>query len=361
MRPATAHLDLTAMAHNLRCVRELAPRSRVIAIVKANGYGHGVARILPALNGADAFGVACVDEALTLRQAGAIKPILLLAGVFTGEELALCVQHNLEIVVRDEENLRLLEDARLTRPVKVWLKIDTGMHRLGVEPAATRQLLERLRACPAVAQELGVMSHLASADDTGSDFTARQLALFDAMTAGLSVRRSLANSAGIMAWSGTHHDWVRPGIMLYGCSPLLGRSALELGLQPVMTLTTRLMSIKTVAAGETLGYAGTYVCTKPTRVGIAAIGYGDGYPRHAPTGTPVLVNGRTIRTLGRVSMDMLCLDLEALPDAQVGDPVTLWGRGLPAESVAAAAETIAYEILCNVAERVHFDVQGERL
>jgi len=357
MRPAAAHIDLAALAHNLRRVRELAPRSRVIAVVKANGYGHGAARILPALGAADAFGVACVEEALALRTAGATQPILLLAGVFTDEELALCAAHNFDIAVRDEENLRLLEHAQLARPLKVWLKIDTGMHRLGVEPAATRRLLERLQACPAVDKEIGIMSHLASADDPRSDFTHRQLQVFEAATAGLAWRRSLANSAGVVAWPATHYDWVRPGILLYGCSPLLGQTGPEMDLQPVMTLTTRLMSIKTVPAGETIGYAGTYTCPKPTRVGIAAIGYGDGYPRHAPTGTPVLVKDRPARTLGRVSMDMLCVDLDALPDAQVGDPVTLWGRGLPAETVAAAAETIAYEMFCNVAERVHFHVQ----
>lgn len=358
MRPATAHIDLNALTHNLRRVRELAPRSRVIAVVKANGYGHGAARILPALSTADALGVACIEEALALRKASATQPILLLAGVFCDDELALCAEYHFEITVRDEESLQRLERARLPRPVKVWLKIDTGMHRLGVDPAMTRRMLERLRACAAVDKELGLMSHLASADDIRSDFTKHQLAIFDAAAAGLTVRRSLANSAGVVAWSDTHQDWVRPGIMLYGCSPLLGQTGPELGLQPVMTLSTRLISVKTVPVGERIGYAGTYTCTQPTRIGIAAIGYGDGYPRHAPTGTPVLVNGLPTRTLGRVSMDMLCIDLDALPQAQTGDPVILWGRGLPAETVATAAETIAYEILCNVAERVHVTLTG---
>ncbi len=356
MRPATAHIDLAALKHNLNWVRELAPRSRVVAVIKANGYGHGAARILPALATADMLGVACIEEALALRKASAVQPILLLAGVFTPDELAVCAELNVEVAVRDDASIALLESARVSRSIKVWLKLDTGMHRLGIDPAATRQCIDRLRACPAVDGDIGVMSHLSSADDVHSDVTVRQMTAFDAATAGLSLRRSLANSAGVVAWPGAHHDWVRPGIMLYGCSPLLGQTGPEIGLKPVMTLSTRLISVKTVAAGEAIGYAGAYTCPKPTRVGIAAIGYGDGYPRHAPTGTPVLVSGRPSRTLGRVSMDMLCVDLDRFPDAQVGDPVTLWGRGLPAEAVAAAAETIAYEILCNVAERVHFDV-----
>lgn len=358
MRPAIAHIDLAALTHNLRRVRELAPQSRVIGVVKANGYGHGAARILPALTDADALGVACIEEALALRSAGARQPILLMAGVFTADELALCAEHHFEIAVRDEESLRLLERARLVRPLKVWLKLDTGMHRLGVAPAVARGLVDRLRACPAVDGELGVMSHLASADDIKSDLTTRQLTAFQSAVAGLPVRRSLANSAGVVAWSGSHYDWVRPGIMLYGCSPLLGRTGEEIGLKPVMTLTTRLITAKTVAAGESIGYGGTYTCPQATRIGIAAIGYGDGYPRHAPTGTPVLVNGRPSRTLGRVTMDMLSVDLTDHPDAQVGDPVTLWGNGLPAETIATAAQTIAYEILCNVAERVHFRLAG---
>ncbi|TCO80874.1 alanine racemase [Plasticicumulans lactativorans] len=358
MRPATAVIDLAALRHNLGRVRALAPHARVFAVVKADGYGHGAARLLPALGDADALAVACIEEALALRAAGATQPVLLLEGVFEADELALCAEHGFEIAVRDEAGLRLLEAARLPRPLKTWLKLDTGMHRLGIDPRHTRAFVERLRACPAVADELGVMSHLASADDPAHAQTAQQLASFEAATTGLPVRRALSNSAGVLAWPAAHHDWVRPGIMLYGCSPMLGQTGPDAGLKPVMTFSTGLIQVKTVARGETIGYSGTFTCPADMRVGIAAVGYADGYPRHAPTGTPVLVNGRPSRTLGRVSMDMLCVDLTDHPEAQLGDRVTLWGEGLPAERIAEAAGTIAYEILCNLAGRVHKRVIG---
>jgi alanine racemase len=355
MRPATATIDLAALRHNLARVRELAPRSRVVAVVKANGYGHGATRLLPALADVPMLGVACIEEALALRDAGAVQPILLMEGVFEADELGLCAQWQLEVAVHAAEQVAMLERARLEGPLTAWLKVDTGMHRLGVAPADAARLLARLRDCANVAS-VRLMSHFASADLPHSTQTESQLARFAALD--LPGERSLCNSAGVLAWPAAHLDWVRPGIMLYGISPLLGRTGADEGLRPVMTLTTRLITVKEVAAAEPVGYAATWTAPAATRIGIAAIGYGDGYPRHAPSGTPVLVNGRTAPLVGRVSMDMIAVDLGEQPMAAVGDAVVLWGPELPAETVAGMAGTIAYELLCGITGRVHVRVTG---
>lgn len=355
MRPATATIDLGALAHNLAQVRARAPRSRIVAVVKANGYGHGAARLLAALATAEMLGVACAEEALALRDAGALQPILLMEGVFDAAELAACAAERLEVAVHHAEQVRMLECARPTRPLVVWLKIDTGMHRLGVRPAEARALHDRLSACRSVAG-IRLMTHFASADLPDPAPTEAQLARFAALD--LPGERSLANSACVLAWPEAHADWVRPGIMLYGVSPLHGASGAAHGLRPVMTLATRLIALRDIPAGEPVGYAGAWTAARPTRVGTAAIGYGDGYPRHAPSGTPVLVNGREAPLIGRVSMDMITIDLTDHPAAAVGDPVVLWGDGLPAERIAEAAGTIAYELLCGVTARVHVELRG---
>lgn len=356
MRPATATIDLSALRHNLAQARELAPHSRVVAVVKANGYGHGAARLVPALAAAEMLGVACCEEASALRAADARQPILLMEGAFEAAELTACAAEGLEVAVHHAEQVRMLELARLARPLVVWLKIDTGMHRLGVAPQEARALHARLAACRSVAL-IRLMTHFASADLPDPAPTERQLARFAALD--LPGERSLANSAGVLAWPRAHADWVRPGIMLYGISPLPGREGAAHGLRPVMTLTTRLIALRDVPAGDPVGYTGTWTAPRPTRVGTAAIGYGDGYPRHAPSGTPVLVNGRAAPLIGRVSMDMITVDLTDHPDAALGDPVVLWGDGLPAERVAEAAGTIAYELLCGVAARVHIQLRDD--
>ncbi|PWV59575.1 alanine racemase [Plasticicumulans acidivorans] len=359
MRPALAKIDLSALRHNLRRVRECAPAASVFAVVKADAYGHGAARLLPVLEQqADALAVACIEEALALRAAGATQPILLLEGVFAAEELALCAEHGFEISLHDPLHAGWLEAATLARPLKVWVKLDSGMHRLGVRPQALPALVARLRACANVDAELGVMSHMACADEPARPNTATQIACFAEATQGLGVRRALSNSAGVLHWPAAHHDWVRPGIMLYGVTPMVGHSGADDALRPVMTLSTALIAVKQLKAGESVGYSAAYTCAQDMRVGIAAIGYADGYPRHAPSGTPVLVNGQRSQLLGRVSMDMICVDLSAQPQAGIGDPVTLWGEGLPAEEVADAAGTIAYEMLCNLAGRVRVETVG---
>lgn len=354
-RATTVRLDLGALVHNLQRVRAAAPGCRVAAAVKAEGYGHGLVRVARALD-ADAFAVACIEEALTLREANVARPVLLLEGVFEVAELPLCARHGLEVTVHHPEQVRMLEAARLERPVRVWLKIDTGMHRLGLEPETTPALFHRLRNCPSVAADIGLMSHLARADERDCAYTLWQLHTFEAATAGLPGERSLANSAGILGWPQTHFDWVRPGIMLYGASPFANGLAPAEDLRPVMTLHTRLISIKRLRRGEPVGYGGTWVCPEDMDVGVAAVGYGDGYPRHAPSGTPVLLDGREAALIGRVSMDMITLDLRRHPEARIGDPVVLWGEGLPVERIAQAADTISYTLLCGVTARVRRDV-----
>jgi alanine racemase len=353
MRPTTVTIDLGAVRHNLRRVRELAPRSRVVAVVKANGYGHGAARLLPALGEADMLGVACIEEALALREACASQPILLMEGVFEADELPECARLGFEVAVHTLEQVRTLETAALSRPLTAWIKVDSGMNRLGLAPEEVVAAIRRLQACPGVAR-LRLMSHFASADLPESPQTARQLERLGTVLA--EGDRSLANSAGIIAWPQAHADWVRAGIMLYGVSPMAGRIGLDEGLRPVMTLTTRLIAVKAIRAGDTVGYAATWRAPRDGRIGIAAVGYGDGYPRHAPSGTPVLLDGSPVPLAGRVSMDMIAVDLTDRPEAGFGDPVTLWGPALPVERIAEAAGTIAYELLCGVTGRVHVRV-----
>ena len=354
-RATTVHLDLEALAHNLRRVRAAAPGRKVAAAVKAEAYGHGLVRVAGALS-ADALAVACLEEALTLREAGIIGPILLLEGVFEATELPLCARHDLQIAVHHPEQVLMLEHARLERPLRVWLKLDSGMHRLGLEPGSAPAMLRRLRDCPAVAPDIGWMSHLARADERDCDDTLGQLQTFATATAGLPGERSLANSAGILGWPQTHFDWVRPGLMLYGASPFVDSLAADEDLRPVMTFHTRLIAIKRLRKGEPVGYGGTWRCPEDMDVGVAAVGYGDGYPRHAPSGTPVLINGREAPLIGRVSMDMITIDLRGHPEARIQDRVTLWGGGLPVERIAQAAGTIAYPLLCGITARVRREV-----
>lgn len=353
-RATTAHIDLQALRHNLARARQAAPRCLIAAAVKADGYGHGLVRVARTLAAADALAVACIEEALELRESGIAKPILLLEGVFESSELSLCSRLGLALVVHHASQLAMLERARPERPLQTWLKVDTGMHRLGFAPSEAKQSWQRLGNCSAVASPIPLISHLAKADERHDDYTLQQLHTFKEVTTGLPGVRSLANSAATLGWPETHFDWVRPGLMLYGASPFVDTLAEEEGLQPVMTLSTRLIAVKRLARGEPVGYGGAWTCPEDMPVGVAAIGYGDGYPRHAPSGTPVLVNGHRVALAGRVSMDMLGLDLRNYPQARVGDPVVLWGKGLPIEIIARAAHTIPYTLMCGVKARVRF-------
>ena len=353
-RPARVRIDLAALQHNFHCVQQAAPGSQVMAIVKANGYGHGLVDVARALPAADAFGVATLDEAISLREAGFDRRIVLLEGFFGADDLPLVSGYRLDVVLHHASQIELLEKVPPGRALDVWLKIDTGMNRLGFAPPEVPAAIDRLSRLGCIGS-LRLMSHLACADDPDRDYTSRQLEHFTEATRGLQGERSLANSAGLLAWPDTRMDWVRPGIMLYGGSPLLNRTAAELGLRPVMTLATRLIAVNRHQAGAAVGYGGEWVCPEAMNVGVAAIGYGDGYPRHAPGGMPVLVNGERAPIIGRVSMDMICIDLRSQPDTHIGDEVVLWGEGLPVDEVAAHAGTIAYEILCSVNNRVYFD------
>ncbi len=353
-RPARARIDLQALRHNFSRVRQAAPDSRIIAIIKANAYGHGTVEIARSLPGAEAFGVACMEEAIALREAGFDRRIVLLEGPFDADDIGLINAYRLDMVVHHCSQLDLLEQGHLIRPVDVWLKIDTGMHRLGFMLDGVAAARERLAGITGVGN-VRLMTHFACADDLSSDYTRKQLHRFNELAARLPGEYSLANSAGVLGWPDSHADWVRPGVMLYGSSPLLGRRASELDLQPVMTLTTRLIAVNPHRRGDPVGYSGDWVCPADTNIGVAAIGYADGYPRHAPGGMPVLVNGRRVPLAGRVSMDMICLDLGPRSSAQVGDEVVLWGEGLPIDEVAAMAGTISYELFCGVGQRVQYD------
>ena len=353
---ARAEINTQALRNNLQQVRNAAPERSVMAVIKADAYGHGLVSVARALEQADGFAVACLAEAQQLRDAGIQKPLLLLQGVQNAAELEQAQQLELELVVHRSGQIGLLEQAASTAPIKVWLKVDTGMHRLGVTPREADDCWQRLLACRSVDAPPRLMTHLANADNVDDQTTQRQVNRFYDLPMAAAAECSIANSAGILAWPTSHADWVRPGIMLYGVSPFPNGEAALSGLQPVMTLTSQLIAVKTLLKGATVGYSGIWECPEDMPVGIVAIGYGDGYPRHAVSGTPVLVNGQRVPLIGRVSMDMLCVDLRTVPEAHVGDYVTLWGEGLAVEEVARYAGTIGYELLCQLTGRVVFDM-----
>lgn len=352
MASAYAVVDTEALRHNLARVRELAPASKIMAVVKANGYGHGLQRVASALRESEGFAVARVQEGIALRQAGFSQRITVLQGFLCQEELLAHLDHDLEPVIHSMSQVYMLEKLPLPRPIPPWLKVDSGMHRLGVSIEEFPICLRHLKRCPWVRQPVGIMTHLANADLTDDERTPVQLSAFREAIAFAEGDISIANSAAIVAWPSSRTDWVRPGIMLYGVSPFAGRCGEQEGLKPAMTLQSRLIAVKWLKKGQSVGYGGDWVCPADTRLGVAAIGYGDGYPRHAPSGTPVLVRGRRVGLAGRVSMDMITLDLTTCPDAQVGDSVTLWGDGLPVEEIAACAATIPYDLLSGITQRV---------
>jgi alanine racemase len=358
-RPTSATIHTDALRHNLSQVRALAPRSRVMAVVKADGYGHGLERVARALQGADAFGVAALSDAERLRAAGLSQPIVLLSGFDAHDDLPQLRRLNVETVVHHATQLAMLEQAPDGAPIRCWLKVDSGMHRLGFAPETVRDAHARLRAMAAVDDDIVLMNHFASSDEFegsggGGAQTRAQLRVFAEATAGLEGARSLANSAAVLGWPDAHAEWVRPGGALYGISVVDGTTGADFALRPAMTLGTRLIAVNRVRKGERIGYSATWTCPEDMPVGVAAIGYGDGYPRHVPSGTPVLLNGLPAPIVGRVSMDLMTLDLRAQPDAKPGDPVQVWGDGLPVETIAAAAGTIGYELVCSITRRVRF-------
>lgn len=349
MRPIQARISLGAMAHNLRVARSHAGTACVFAVVKANAYGHGLSRARRALVAADGFAVLTLEEAANLRQMGVEQPILLLEGLFGADEIATCAELDLWPVLHHPAQLDWWQRQPPARPLQVFLKFDSGMHRLGFPLADHADVVARARKLPGVAG-ITLMTHFAQADEAaGVDW---QLQPFLREMTEHALPWSSANSAALLRYPDTQGAWVRPGLMLYGASPFADVSAQQLGLRPVMTLQSEIISVQALQAGEGVGYGQLYRAERAMRVGVVACGYADGYPRNAPTGTPVLVNGHLTRTLGRVSMDMLCVDLSGRADAGVGSPVVLWGDGLPIDSVAAAAHTSSYELLCALAARV---------
>ena len=351
-RPTQAHLDLGALRHNISHARALAPQSKVMAVVKANAYGHGAVTIAKALEPlADALAVASIDEALQLRGAGISAPILLLEGIFQREEIAIAATEKLWLCIDNEWQLACLEKEKLKRPIKTWLKIDTGMHRLGIDPASAGAVYQRLKNSPNVADDIVLCTHFACADDLESRQTQQQINQFETVCKALPGERSAANSAGLLGWAQAHYDWVRPGYMLYGNSPFTASHPNTEALRPVMTLNSNIISIRDVNAGEPVGYGAIWRASKPSRIATVAIGYGDGYPRLARNGTPVLVNGQRATLAGRVSMDMITIDVTGLGGVTQGDEVILWGKDLPLAEIAECAGTIGYELTTRMPAR----------
>jgi alanine racemase len=349
----SASIDSGALRHNLGVIRQWAPNSRVMAVIKANAYGHGLVAVARALESADAFAVARVDEGLTLRAAGIKTPTVLLEGVFDREQLEAAAAADFELVVHAREQIELLRAAGAGAKFKVWLKLDSGMNRLGFKGDAFADAHAALIALDSVQLPVNLFTHLASADEPELATTAEQLARFDAATRFLPGERSIANSAGMLSFSAAQADWVRPGLLLYGVSPIAGAIGADYGLKAVMTLHSHLIAVKELAAGEQVGYGSAWRAARRTRLAVAAVGYGDGYPRNLGAGAPVLVNGERAGLAGRVSMDMIGIDVTDLTrEPRLGDSVVLWGEGLPVEEIAVWAETIPYELLCGISQRV---------
>ncbi len=359
-RPIHAQINISALKHNLSVVRSYTSDTKIMVIVKADAYGHGLLHIASALKNADGFAMLELDAAICLRNAGYQQPILLLEGFFSVAEIKLFKQYQLSAVIHNEVQLEMLALSK-QHEIDVFIKINTGMNRLGFTPEKFPYVLQSLASNSNIGN-ISLMTHFANADDPVKNETVqKQWQCFNTTTSGLNLPRSLANSAAIIRHPKTHADWVRPGIMLYGASPFTDKTAAELNLHPVMTVTSRLIAIQNLTAGDKVGYGGLFQATRPMRIGIVAAGYADGYPRHALTNTPILVKDQLTRTLGHASMDMLAVDLSTVKNAQLGDSVTLWGEGLPVNEVARATATISYELLCALAPRVEKTLQNSQL
>jgi alanine racemase len=348
-RPILAQINLAALRANLQIARNHAKAAQILAVVKANAYGHGLTRVLPALADADGLALLEFDAAITLRDAHYARRILLLEGFFGMDELTEIAARRIAVVVHHIEQLRMLESAEISKPLEVFIKVNSGMNRLGFRPDEVHAVAQQLSSMPGVAA-LRLMTHFARAEE--EDGLHHQMEVFERACKGLPYPRSIANSAGVIRFDEVGGEYVRPGIMLYGSSPFPYDAADALGLTPVMTLRSELIAIQDLRANESVGYGGDYTSSRAHRIGVIACGYADGYPRHAPNGTPVLVCGRKLRTAGRVSMDMMTVDLTDVPEAAVGSPAVLWGEGLPVDDVAAAASTVSYQLLCALAPRV---------
>jgi alanine racemase len=363
IRLLRALIDSAALRHNLGTIRAYAPGAKIMAVVKANAYGHGLVSTALALADADSFAVARLEEGIALRSAGVRAPIVLLEGIFNAEQLAEAAHRGFELVVHDPLQLKLLEAHRGAERFVVWIKMDTGMNRLGFRPEAFGPALARLRALTVPALELRAMTHLARADERSEPMTGAQIERFEGtlaeagLTGAQRLATSIGNSAGTLGWPRAHGDWVRPGLALYGVSPFAGETAARHGLKPAMTLETTVLTVREVKRGETVGYAGAWRAERDSAIAILAAGYGDGLPRHLANGTPVLIAGARHPLVGRVSMDMIAVDVTGVPKVVTGSRAIIWGEGLPVEEVAAHADTIPYELLCGMSQRVPLELQ----
>lgn len=349
MRPIKATISLSALEHNLAVAKSKAPQSKIMAVVKANGYGHGLLNAAKGLKAADGYAILGLDEALTLRAAGYKQTILMLEGFFSSDELPVISEQSISIVVHSLKQVEMLESVNLAVPIDIHLKMNIGMNRLGFKPQDFELALARLKACKNVA-DITLMGHFATADESLG--IAKPLAVFKQAAQSHQHPHSLANSAALLRFPEAHADWVRAGIMLYGTSPITEDSASQFDLKPVMQFTSQIISVQTLDAGESLGYGHRFTAIEKTRIGVVACGYADGYPRHAPNGTAIAVAGKLTQTLGRVSMDMLFVDITAIPEAEIGSDVEMWGDIVSVDDVAHSAGTISYELLCAVAPRV---------
>jgi len=347
-----AIIDTQALRHNLSVIRARAGRARVIAVVKANAYGHGLVSTALSLPDADAFAVARLEEGLALRAAGISTRVMLLEGVFTASQLEDAAHQGLDLVVHDPCQIELLERAGNAERFALWIKIDTGMNRLGFRPRDFSAALARIRALTPAPRELRVMTHLACANERDERTTSAQLASFREAIRGLGYETSIANSAGLFGDISLGCQWVRPGLALYGASPFEDASAAALGLKPAMTLMSSVIAMRQVGHGESVGYGAAWTAQRDSMVAIVAAGYGDGVHRSLGSGTPILINGKRASLAGRVSMDMIAVDVTGRADVEVGSPAVLWGAGLTVEEVARHAGTIPYELLCSVSQRV---------
>jgi alanine racemase len=352
-RPAKITINLNALRHNYQLACSLAPASQTLAVVKANAYGHGATACAKALEPfAPAFAVACIEEALELRDSGISKPILLLEGPFTNDEVALADQHNFWLMLSNQQQIDFIAAAKPKAPLTIWLKIDTGMHRLGLPPHEVEQAYQRLMAMDHVHSTVVVASHFAAADDLDKNFTKTQIDHFKSILPSADVPTSLANSAGILAWPESHGSWNRPGFMLYGTSPLSTPHRNTETLEPVMRLESKVIGTHWVEKDETVGYGCTWQAKQKSLIATVAIGYGDGYPRQAPNGTPVFINNQQAPLAGRVSMDMITIDVTHIPQTAIGDTVELWGENIDVNVIAKACHTIGYELVTRMTQRV---------
>ena len=359
-RKTLCTLSTANLLHNLEVIKAQTPKAKIMAMVKANAYGHGIRSVSQRLQGhIDSLGVACIDEALAIRQANVTTPITLAEGVFAPEELCVAAEQGFSIVFHSEHQIRWLEETKLPAKIRAWIKINTGMGRLGFYPETAVNAMKTLSENTSVMPPVGIMSHFACADDPKHWLNAKQIATFTSFVQEYQGEKSLCNSAGIFAFPKVHFDWVRPGLALYGASPLEGKSAEALGLKPVMTFRTELIAIQKFKRGESVGYGAGFVCPEDMPVGIASVGYGDGYPRIVGKGASVLVDDERCPLIGRIAMDMAAVDLRSCANAMVGDKVTLWGEGLPVEDLATYSDRLSYDLMTGIQNRVRFEWKAD--